>query len=232
MIEFVTLNTIVTDLLTIIRGSQLSASEPISKRQLEAWVHQYRAKIIKQDMDKGKVPNPDYIQTIQALEVEEVDEAEGTTLTTDYKTFRTTIQVPKAIDLNFKSGFMYIGTITGQEIQFTAEGRARWQQHKKYTSSDPICYLKDGYLYIHNDKAIRYITVRGIFEIPPEISHLNNTNEVITDVTLESEYPMPIDKLPLLKEMILSKELNIEIGAYSDVSNDSASKLESPFKGQ
>ena len=67
MISFITLNTITTDLLNIIRGAQVTQSEPISKRQLEAWVHQYRALLIKQEMDKGKMPNPDYIQTLHLV---------------------------------------------------------------------------------------------------------------------------------------------------------------------
>lgn len=231
MIEFVTLSTIVHDLKNIIRGAQISASEPISDRQIESWVHQYRGRILKQDLDKGKKPNPDYIQTIQALELEEVDEVEDSELSTDYKTFRTKIQLPSTIDLNFKSGFMYIGTITGQEIQFVPEARARWQQYKKYTNGDRISYLKDGYIYVTNDKELRYITVRGIFEIPPEVSHLSNPNETITDVTASSPYPIPIDKIPLIKEMILKMELGIEMKAPSDVDNDAASKLEYPIKG-
>jgi hypothetical protein len=194
-------------------------------------VHQYRGILLKQDLDKGKKPNPDYIQTIQALELEEVDEAEGTTVSTDSRTFRTKLQLPKTIDLNFKSGFMYIGTITGQEIQFVPEARARYQSYKKYTGGDRIAYLKDGHLYVHNDKELRYLTVRGVFEIPPEVSHLNNPNESITDVTLESPYPIPINMIPVLKEMILSKELGIMYRTYSDITNDSASVLSSSTPG-
>ena len=126
---------------------------------------------------------------------------------------------------------MYIGTITGQEIQFVPESRARWQEYSKWTPRDRIAYLRDGYLYVTNDRELKYLTVRGIFEIPPEVSHLSNSNETITDVTASSEYPIPIDKLPALKEMILSKELGIEAVAYSDVTNDAASKLESPIAG-
>ena len=231
MIEFVTLDTLVQDLLHIIRGAQLTQSEPISRRQIEAWIHQYRARLLKQDLDKNKTPNPDYIQTIQALELEEVDEAQGSELTSGYKTFRSKVQLPNTLDLNFKSGFTYIGTITGQEVQYVPEGRARWQQYRKYTGNDRIAYLKNGYLYVHNDKEIRYLTVRGVFEVPPEVSHLTNPNETITDVTAASPYPIPIDKIPQLKEMILRLELNIESRAPSDVSNDSASELEYPIKG-
>jgi hypothetical protein len=232
MITFVTLNTIAHDLLNIIRGAQITESEPISLRQIESWIHQYRALLLKQDLDKGKMPNPDYIQTIQALEVEEVDEAQGSEVSTDYKTFRTKIQLPNTIDLNFKPGYTYIGTITGQEIQFVPEGRSRWQQYKKYTNSDRLAYLKDGYIYVANDKELRYITVSGVFEIPSEVSHLSNPNETITDVTINSPYPMPIDKIPTLKEMILSKELGIEARAYSDLTNESMSKLEPPLTAE
>ena len=220
MISFITLNTIITDLLLVIRGSQLSQSESISKRQIEGWIHQYRGRLLKQDLDKGKIPNPDYIQTIQALELEEVDEAEGSTISTDYKTFRTTIELPKTIDLNFTSGFTYIGTTTGEEIQFSSELRSKWQQHKKYTANDRIAYLKGNKIYVTNDKELRYITVRGIFEIPPEVSHLSNTNEVVTDVTIDSYYPIPINILPTLKQMILKGELGIESQAPSDITND------------
>lgn len=220
MLTFVTLNTIVTDMLSIIRGSQLSQSEPISKRQLEAWVHEYRSRLLKQDLDKGKMPNPDYIQTIQALELEEVDESEGTTLTTDYKAFRTKVEVPNTLDLNFQSGFMYVGTVNGKELQFVPEGRARWQQYNKYTGKDPVVYLKGNRLYVHNDKAIRWITVRGVFEVPPEVSHLNNPNETVTDVTENSPYPIPINLVPVLKEMILKTELGIISRAPSDNKTD------------
>lgn len=228
MITFVTLNTITTDLLNIIRGAQVTQSEPISKRQLEAWAHEYRALLLKQDLDKGKMPNPDYIQTIQALELEEVDESEGS-IASDMKTFRTKIQVPNTIDLNFKPGFTYIGTINGREIQFSPESRARWQEFKTYTKNDPIAYLKGGYLYVHNDKNLRYITVRGIFEVPPEVSHLNNPNETITDVTENSPYPIPINIIPVLKEMILSKELGIEVKAYSDNKTDAEAEVSPNF---
>jgi hypothetical protein len=221
MLQFVTLNTLTTDWMLTIRGSQLSQSEPISKRQLEGWGHKYRALLLKQDLDKGKMPNPDYIQTIQSLELEEVGRDEGSTTATTLRTFRTKIQVPNTIDLNFKSGFMYVGTINGQEIMFVAEGRSRWQQYNRYTGMDPIAYLKGGYIYVENDKEIRYITVRGVFEIPTQVSHLNNPNEIITDVTENSPYPIPIHMLPTLKSMILKGELGIESGSPSDNTTDS-----------
>ena len=167
---------------------------------------------------------------IQALELEEVDEAQGTTVDTDYQTFRTKLQLPNTLDLNFKTGFTYIGTLTGQEIQLSSEAKSRWQEYKKYTSRDRVAYLKDSYIYVINDMDIRYITVRGVFEIPSEISHLNNPNESVTDITENSSYPIPINMIPTLKQMILQGELGIMVQAPSDVINESASIVEPNIK--
>jgi hypothetical protein len=162
MLELVSLNTITTDLLNIIRASKISRSESISKRQLEMWVHQYRAILLKQDLDKGQMPNPDYIQDIPALELEVVDQSAGTDLPSGKYILRSVLELPKTIDLNFKSGFMYVGTIDGREIQLIPEGRSKWQQYKKYTSFDYVCFLRGKKLYVVSPEPIVYLTVRGV----------------------------------------------------------------------
>ena len=78
--NFVTLGGLVNDLLLTVRGSKVSRSESISKRQIEEWIHQYRGTLLKRDLDKGKTPNPDYIQEIDHLKLEAIDTA-GTNMT-------------------------------------------------------------------------------------------------------------------------------------------------------
>lgn len=226
--DFITLNTISTDLLNIIRGSNISSSETISKRQLEEWIHEYRALLLKQDLDKGKFPNPDYIQEINYLELSPIDTGGGNVIDSDLLVenyiFRTDLALPKTIDLNFKSGFTYVGTVDGNEIQFIPEGRSKWQQYKKYTSHDRLAFLRNQYLYILHDKPLQYITVRGIFEIPSEIGRFVNPVTTQSYFNENSKYPIPANIVPTLKEMILSKELDIEFKSYSDTTNDSNNK--------
>lgn len=222
MIEFVTLNTIVTDLLNVIRGANISQSEPISKRQIEGWVHQYRAVLLKRDMDKNKMPNPDYIQEIQGVTMNPVDQSDDVELARDEYIMKSALVLPSTIDLNNKSGLTYVGTIDGHEVQFVSEARTKWQRFKKYTASQRFAFLRNKYLYIINDKSMKYATVRGIFEIPTEVSNFVNptTSQPVTE--LNDKYPIPIDKIPALKEMILKNELGMEAQAPSDVKNDSA----------
>ena len=228
--EFVTLNTIITDLLAVIRGSNVVQTEPISKRQVEGWVHQYRALLIKQDMDKGKMPNPDYIQEIPALKLEVVDRTFGTVFDSERYLLRTTLEVPKTIDLNHKPGFMYIGTMDGQEIQFSPEGRIKWQKYKKYTKNYNLAFLRSERLYMYNVEPIQYLTVRGIFEVPTEVSNFVNPNSDVVSADLDSAYPIPINILPVLKAMILKSELGIEMSAPTDNTNDSKHNVEQPVR--
>jgi hypothetical protein len=223
MITFDTLNTIVTDLLNIIRSSKISRSESISKRQIEMWVHQYRSILIKQDIDKGKMPNPDYIQELPGLQLEVVDKSEGVDLGSGKYWLRTVLEIPKTIDFNFKPGFTYIGTIDGKEIQLVPESRVSWQQYKKYTADDNIAFLRGRKLYLSTVSPLLHISPRGIWEIPTEVMNFQNLHADYTFGGWDTKYPIPSNMIPTLKEMILKKELGITVQSYSDSTNDSAS---------
>jgi len=221
---FNTLNSIINDILKIIRGGEVATTESISKRQIEEWIHQYRALLLKRDLDKGKYPNPDYIQEIDHLQLEAVDvvgdDITPLGLSTDYKILRTKLELPTTIDLNFKSGFTYIGSPMGYEIQFIPEGRSLWQQYRKYTPNDPVCFLRNKRLYVLSGEPMEFITIRGIFEIPPEVGRFINPITSKPLFTYDSKYPVPNEYVPIIKQMILTEELKIEAVASSDETND------------
>lgn len=227
--EFVSLNTIINDLLLIIRGSRIASSEPISERQLENWVHQYRALLLTREMDKDRYANPDYIQEITFLELSEVP-IEGTELKENYPYYSSTgnilrslLPIPKTVDLNFKSGFTYIGTPDGKELQLIPEGRSKWQEFRKYTPNDVMVFLKNRYLYlIGNTFGHSHLTVRGIFETPPEVARFINPATSKPYFDADSKYPMPIELIPAIKQLILEKELNIIVSTPNDNKIDSA----------
>jgi hypothetical protein len=221
---FPTLRTITSDLLNIVRGSNISASETISVRQLEDWVHQYRAILLKRDLDKGKKPNPDYIQEIGHLLLEKVD-LSGDDITSlgvpsGSFVYRTVLEVPPTIDLNFSSGFTYIGTPAGDELQLIPEGRSRWQQYKKYTNADKLVFLRNKRLYVVNSEALYALTTRGVHENPAEVGRFTNPLTNQPYFNLDSRYPIPVNLIPTLKEMILQKELKIEVSSPTDTTND------------
>lgn len=223
--NFITLDNIITDLLNIIRGSKVTQSETITRRQIEEWVNEYRAVLLKQDLDKGKMPNPDYIQEIPGLMLEAIDRSAEVDLQSETYHLRTKLEVPKTLDLNFKSGLMYVGTIDGREIQFVPEGRARWQQYKRFTNKDALAFLRNRRIYINTSVPMESITIRGVFEVPTEAGNFINPNSDVVTLEYRDKYPIPANMVPVLKEMILSKELGIIAQSPSDNTNDGSNEV-------
>jgi len=207
--KFTTLNTIVEDILKILKGSVINSSDPISKRQLEDWVHQYRAKLIAQDINKRYYANPDYIQIIKDYPLENTHAND---------LWRTVNKLPKTIDLRFKSGITWLGNYaTREEYTKVPQGREMFQAYKRYTSGSRIAFLEDGYVFVNNpDADITAVTIKGIFENPMEVIRLANP-----DADGSEPYPIPNSKVTTLKEMILKGEFGIEVAAPIDVTDDS-----------
>lgn len=213
----VNLDKIIQDLLLIIRGSSISESEPISKRQIEDWVHQYRALLLKRDIDKGYAMNPDYIQEVPNRELESILGSEDNNISSECYIFRTKEQLPKAIDTKkYNGGITYIGTILGNQIQLLGYNRFQVHKNRKYTGGDLVAFIRNQYVYVSNNELLEYINIRGIFENPLELSNLTNI-----DIDYRFNYPIPMDKISTLKQMILQGELGIESQSFSDEVNDS-----------
>lgn len=204
--ELVSLNTIIYDLLNIIRAAQVADDEPISERQIEAWVHQYRAFFIKRDIDKGNMPNPDYIQDLDNISLE-YDSVK--------KQYRTSVDIPNGIDFNNQSGITFVGDVYGNQFQLLPEKRVNWQQYNKWSQDETLTYLDNNRIYVYNAKGLSNIFIRGIFENPVEAAEANGQT-----YSYDSPYPVPLSLVPVIKEEILKKELNIISSAPNDDVNN------------
>ena len=211
----------------MVRGSRLAESEKISERQIESWIHQYRAVLLRQNLSNGDNINPDYIQTIPSIELSPIDASGGiSTIETGTVFYRTTTKLPKTVNLKYLSGITYVGTLNKKRIQLIPGHRAEFQLFKRFTPTETVAYLEDGYLHVINPKGLRYITIRGVFENPPEAALYYNSTMTAQSYTMDSPYPIPINMIPALKQMILQQELGIEAVAPGDIKNDSQHKVE------
>lgn len=237
---FTTLRTIVEDILKVASGSIVSASNPFSRRQIEDWVHQYRAILLSRELDKDNFVNPDYLQEIPGLVLEQTDlkgnviivqgfpyefdltlqDASGRFLGDNYL-LRTKLSIPKTIDLNHKSGITFIGDSEGNEYQLVPKFRNAWQKYKRYASAMKLAMLYNNKILFTNDVSLDNVTVRGVFENPMEVGRFINPNTNMPVMGMDSPYPIPNNLLPVLKEMILSKEMKITVQSPTDMKNDS-----------
>lgn len=229
--QFVSLNTLIKDLLNISRGGKYTTDEPISERQLEGWIHQYRALLIKRDIDKGRRINPNYLQRIPIIELTKEDKlALNSSVVSGIDIWRTNIQIPNILDLNKKSGLVYVGDISGKEIQLMPEKRIVWLSEESYTGNIPAAWLDGGYIYVYNPKGLKYISVKGVFEVPTDVYNIVNPRTNQKNASYDDPYPIPIDKVPILKDMILKSELGLEFKMPTDDINDSDHEVTSDVK--
>lgn len=207
-----TLNTIIDDILLELRNSSVAESEHISRIQIEQWIANYRAVLIKQDIDKGRDINPMYIQTMPCIHLDKVDTVAGKI---EYK---SNIELPKLIDFHFRTGLVYVKDMYGNLIQLGHETKMRYQRYRKYTCGDYIAYIKNNRLYIEgSDNQLEWVEIGIIAENPADL------NECFDP---DSEYPVPAHMIPVIKDMIFSKELNIMHQMPSDETNNSRDDMQ------
>ena len=207
-----TLNTIIDDILLELRNSSVAESEHISRIQIEQWIANYRAVLIKQDIDKGRDINPMYIQTMPCIHLDKVDTVAGKI---EYK---SNIELPKLIDFHFRTGLVYVKDMYGNLIQLGHETKMKYQRYRKYTCGDYIAYIKNNRLYIEgSDNQLEWVEIGIIAENPADL------NECFDP---DSEYPVPAHMIPVIKDMIFSKELNIMHQMPSDEINNSRDDMQ------
>lgn len=222
MITFGSIYNLVDDIHGIIRDNTISESETISDLQIEFWVNQYRTLLLKQDLDKGRSANPDYIQEINSIPliVEDYNNTNSGIKTNKYR-YRTSIQIPKTLDLHFDNAITSVSDMLNNQIQLSTEQRAVHQKYRKYTADNTVAYLSNGYIYVEGNQLLEYIKVRGVFEYPNEAiiaqKHVIGIPEVVDP---NDKYPIPANMLTTLKSMILKNELAIETSVPSDKTND------------
>lgn len=209
-----TLNSIIDDILLELRNSSVAESEHISRIQIEQWINNYRAMLIKQDIDKGRDINPLYVQSIPCVHLDKVDQPSGHT------EFISDIELPKLIDFHFRTGLVYVKDMFGNLIQIGNETKMKYQKYRKYTCGDYIAYLKNNRVYVEapgQDNTLEWVEVGVIAENPTELDECYDP---------DSPYPVPAHMIATIKDLIFSKELNIMHQMPSDETNNSRDDMQ------
>jgi len=220
-----TLPHLVYNLRNLIRDNR-SDDVKITDRQLEFIINYTRAVLIKQDVDKKRPISSNVIQDLGQVPLTKIDASEIPGLISNRLVLRTTNPIPKLIELSNKDAIVYVGGLDKvSNIDFTSKAQSKWNLQSKYGSSLPMCYLRNGYLYIVNyPKNIKYINVEGIFADPREVSKYKNAGTPCYDISTDP-YPMSDYMAKALTDMIVSKELTFFLQMIPDNINDASDEI-------
>lgn len=213
-----TLNELIYDVLLEARNNNIAESEKLSTRQIELWIKTYRAYLIKQEIDKDRIVDPSYSQTIR-MHISKVEEEDG------HYEYVGDEDLPKLINMKHKHGVVSVKDAFGNLIQLGSETKMKYQKYRKYTCKHYIAYVKGNKIYVESPLDIlEYVDVEIIAEDP--------TESVICYNPSTDEYPIPASMWSTIKSLIFTKDIPTMVSMISDTTNDSKDDTQNRIKNE
>lgn len=211
-------------------GGTTSDDFNLSDEQIKFIVDYYRAKLLKQDQDKGRFEKSLYVQNLGSVNVSSADKnecCEGDCI------LRTTFKIPKPLETYRGLNITFVGTTNGSPFSMVEHNAAFWRRAAKYTSKEPGWYYQNGYIYLINPptKMIDTINIQGIFEDPLGAEKFkrcdcpaNGSTDDCSDF-MDVEYALPAHHVDTIIKLIASTEYRLLTGIISDVVNDGTDQV-------
>ncbi len=209
-------------------GGLPSDDSRLNGRLIEYWIRYYRAFLMPQFTDFGKIIYPEIVQDLGCLTLTTVDKAECPS-TIDWGENIKKVTIPSLIDLPENRGLVFVGFIDKQKpITITTAENIYWTQFRRFTANNTRAFMIGSDLYINSpDNAkLTYINVRGVFDDPTAITTKDSKGATVKFNPDKDSYPIPEGMVSLLVENILNKELNVAIKTNFDVTNNALQDTE------
>ncbi len=207
-----TLDQLSYNLLNKARGGLLSDDESINLKQVKFWIHNTRALLIRQDIQKGRSISGNIIQGIHCLGVEQVDASLcPCIISTGCIVLRTKKRIPKPIEIDTKDLIISVKPIKINSRSFTLINLARapWIGFNKYSKNNPKAFYYDGYIWIlMSDNPIEKINVFGVWEDPTALKEfVNCSNEPC--YSDNQEYPLSNWMIKSMDQLITEQDFRM-----------------------
>ena len=216
-----TLDEIAYNLLNLVRGGRSNNDEHISLDQIKFNIKHYRAMFIRRDYAKNGFVSRHVEQDLGCVQLKSVDASKCCSLNTSCAVYRTVKELPKTIRYNFEEAISYVGDISGTgTIPIVNSNTIQWLPYDKYTKGKMKAYMIDNFLYIYNADGLETINIRGVFEDPQEVSKFDECDRGGCYDDSSTPFPISMDMLSLINQGILTAELQLLSGSFSDTEND------------
>lgn len=215
-----TLDEIAYNLLNSFRGGRASQDELISLDQIKFNIKHYRAVFIRRDYARNGLVTRHLEQDLRCVQLERVDLSKCCNIHIDCPAWRSVKKIPRTVRFNFEEAITYVGDVTGTgRIPMIKPYEVAFIAADKYTGRNMKAYMIEDYLYILNNKGADYVNVRGIFENPEDVSMFTDCGG-LPCYTDDSPFPMPMDMVQAINAGMMSGELRLLSGTFSDTMAD------------
>lgn len=174
-----------------------------------------RAKYLRQDLNRYERTVDVSAQQTFCIKLEEVDATECSTSFNCEKILRSTVKIPKPIELHTKVALTSVKPtkLIALPFNFITKERAAYVSDSPFSKAIYAFYDPTGYIYVYSKSVINLldcITITGIFENPLELKNFKNCCDCTNTATVcfdenTTEYPLPAHLIDLIKNEIVAE---------------------------
>lgn len=206
-------------------GQGNSDDERLNIKQIRFWINGYRAVGMFQATDYGKSIDPQYLQDLGVVPLEEVDKADSNCPKVEWGCKIMKVEIPKLIDFPEMRALGFVGKIDKEsEFIINHPNVSKYKAATRFGHLSNRVKLIGQTLYVMlvgDDINIQYINIRGVFEEPETV--VGYSSEGCSPKCFdpaEDDYPMPARLYEFVLEKILRNELNWSTQAVNDELNN------------
>lgn len=212
-----TLKEIIYNVSNLKAGGVKSDDVKMSDEQYASIIHYYRAKLIRQEIDRGMKLDPMLIQPLLDVEVERVAFSRGQPLS-GKTVYRTTKLIPRAVATKGSNLVVFVGdNLLGSAFQRTTATKVQFDTFRPYTSLNPKWFEFNDHIYVVTEDSLTNIVIQLVAENPYRV--LKFTNSINVFDPFEYEYPISITMLDSVYKLMADMD-NIYSGVSEDDLND------------
>ena len=223
------LSEVIYNIKNLIAGGIQSDDAELSDQQVAFMVNYYRARLFKQDQEKGRLNKDLYTQNLGKVPLVQADRNECCTINSCI--LRTEQQIPTPIESYNGVNLTFVGLVNGRPFNYTGVNTLPWKRAAKYVGKQPGYYYQNGYIYLIDPPTldIDYINIQGVFEKPEEAVRFRtcdcpgNNENCFED--FDFEYNIPMHYIDTIVKLCVETELRVFKAIPSDTSNNSIGQL-------
>lgn len=215
----VTKNQMIFDIKNIASSGTLPVPFKIEEEQISFWIDEVRSMLISQAIQKKSDISDVWLQTINCFEMEKVDISECCKLDFECYGVRSVKKLPADIETDDANTILAVTAVDGTSFTKSNLFRYKYKKYSKFTSKQKGWFIKDDYLYLINDLTTKYVTVRGLFEEPEELTNYVNCDGV-SCYTRDSVYPVGLKMAGQITDIVVKTKVAPFMQFPNDRSND------------
>jgi len=215
------LNEIIYSIQTVLNKGSKSDDSIYSNRFIYTFIKSYRAKLLRQSIDKYQEVNPFNFQTIDCLELELSILPECPCLTLNCKFLKSKYQLPRVIQSRNQL-LLKVYTPDGTLINNSTLEEAKNFKYTRTKNNKMFWFIHNNFLVVVDpNNMLSHVQVKGLFEDPVELQTVKSCNNSKCFDPLTQNYPIDTYMLDTIRTMTYEEIMRYMNQSLNDLTNDS-----------